>query len=214
MLYLTGCLEADCVLLMHTVPGQDPSSFKTVMFTPQYDPSQELWDGPRTIPSGAQKVWGVDEGLPLGEITKYLSSLELDLNSPNIWYHYLNPNNHEIHRLLHPWISGGRQGKMESAKPHIHNLRVIKSPAEIELMRKTCEISSESIINTMKSCTSPTSEHDLFATVDYHCRIKGAEHLAYPPVVAGGARANIIHYINNNQLIKPGELVLMDAGED
>ena len=57
------------------------------------------------------------------------------------------------------------------------------------------------------------SEHELFATVDYHCRMLGGDHLAYPPVVAGGERANIIHYITNNQHIQPDEMVLMDAGE-
>lgn len=55
-------------------------------------------------------------------------------------------------------------------------------------------------------------ESHLWASVDYHSRMRGAQYLAYPPVVAGGSRANTIHYINNNQLVKDGELVLMDAG--
>merc|ERR1712071_716453 len=50
------------------------------------------------------------------------------------------------------------------------------------------------------------------ASVDYHCRIGGAQYLAYPPVIAGGPRANTIHYINNNQLVDDGDMVLMDAG--
>lgn len=49
--------------------------------------------------------------------------------------------------------------------------------------------------------------------MDYHCRMKNASFLAYPPVVAGGQNATIIHYINNLQIVKDGELVLMDAGE-
>lgn len=55
-------------------------------------------------------------------------------------------------------------------------------------------------------------ESQLFAKVDYECRARGAEFLAYPPVVAGGSRATTIHYINNNQLIYDNEMVLMDAG--
>lgn len=55
-------------------------------------------------------------------------------------------------------------------------------------------------------------ESQLWACVEYHSRMKGAQYLAYPPVVAGGDRANTIHYINNNQLINNGEMVLMDAG--
>lgn len=60
---------------------------------------------------------------------------------------------------------------------------------------------------------SGVNEHQIFAEVDYRCRIGGAEFLAYPPVVAGGDRANTIHYINNNQLVKDGEMILMDAGK-
>lgn len=48
--------------------------------------------------------------------------------------------------------------------------------------------------------------------MDYECRYQGAEFLAYPPVVAGGDRATIIHYINNNQIVRDNELILMDAG--
>ena len=55
-------------------------------------------------------------------------------------------------------------------------------------------------------------ESHLWACVEYHSRMSGAQYLAYPPVVAGGPRANTIHYISNNQLINNGEMVLMDAG--
>lgn len=50
------------------------------------------------------------------------------------------------------------------------------------------------------------------ARVDFHCRMKGAQFLAYPPVVAAGNNANIIHYINNTQAAEDGDMVLMDAG--
>lgn len=56
------------------------------------------------------------------------------------------------------------------------------------------------------------TEHELYAKFDYECRVNGADYLAYPPVVAGGERATIIHYINNNQKIYNKEMILMDAG--
>lgn len=64
----------------------------------------------------------------------------------------------------------------------------------------------------MKLFVVGISEHQLFAKIDYECRMRGAEYLAYPPVVAGGDRATIIHYINNNQIVGPEEMVLLDAG--
>lgn len=57
------------------------------------------------------------------------------------------------------------------------------------------------------------SESHLYAKFDYECRIRGAEYLAYPPVIAGGNRATVIHYINNNQIVNNGDMVLMDGGK-
>ena len=96
----------------------------------------------------------------------------------------------------------------------LHELRLIKSPSEIQLMRRSAEVAAEAMTKTMSATTSCSAESHLFATMDYHCRMSGAQHLAYPPVVAYGDNANVIHYINNTQAIGPGgtELVLMDAG--
>lgn len=80
-------------------------------------------------------------------------------------------------------------------------------------MTKSCKIASDAIATTMKSSHLGVTEHQLFARVDYECRMNGAEFLAYPPVVASGDRANVIHYINNNQMVGKGDTILMDAGE-
>ncbi|GIY25204.1 xaa-Pro aminopeptidase 3 [Caerostris extrusa] len=64
----------------------------------------------------------------------------------------------------------------------------------------------------MKFSHPMMSEAHLEAKMDYECRLRGADHPAFPPVVAGGARAKTIHYTDNNQIIKDNEMVLMDAG--
>lgn len=91
-------------------------------------------------------------------------------------------------------------------------LRLIKSPAEQKLMQESCNIASAAIARAMAVSSPGITEHQLFATVDYESRMRGAEILAYPPVVAAGNNATIIHYINNTQQTKPGDMVLMDAG--
>lgn len=118
----------------------------------------------------------------------------------------------------------------ENPLAYFHKLRLIKSKSEIELMAKTCEIASDAIIDTIRKSNPrkmyklniltsnyyynfvAISEHEIYARVDYECRMRGANYLAYPPVIAGGHRANIIHYINNNQIVNQNETVLMDAG--
>ncbi|KAG8038819.1 hypothetical protein G9C98_003126 [Cotesia typhae] len=78
-------------------------------------------------------------------------------------------------------------------------------------MQKSCDIASEAITKTIKVSKAGMTEHQLFATVDYECRMNGAEFLAYPPVIAGDRNANVIHYITNNQILNNGDMVLMDA---
>lgn len=80
-------------------------------------------------------------------------------------------------------------------------------------MKKSCEIASDAIKKAMRSSRPSISEAALQAQVDFECRINGAEYLAYPPVVASGPRANIIHYINNDNIVNDGDLILMDAGK-
>lgn len=79
-------------------------------------------------------------------------------------------------------------------------------------MRRAGQVSAEALNRAIQVTQPGFSEHQLFATVDYESRMRGAETLAYVPVVATGTNANIIHYIDNRQMLSDGELVLMDAG--
>jgi Xaa-Pro aminopeptidase len=94
----------------------------------------------------------------------------------------------------------------------IHQQRLIKSKAEVKLLKKACEIASETFTEVMNFTQPGRVESDLWAKMEFGCKLRGANYLAYPPVVAGGNRANTIHYIANTQVLKEGELVLMDAG--
>lgn len=104
------------------------------------------------------------------------------------------------------------QTNIQSPVNLIHQLRLYKSPAEQALMLKTCQIASQSINETIKWSKPGVSEHHLFAKVDYECRIRNSNYLAYPPVVASGNNATTIHYITNSQIAHNGDIVLMDAG--
>lgn len=110
--------------------------------------------------------------------------------------------------------STGEQHKCEKLLTHVHTLRAVKSPAEIAVMQKAADISSAAMVDAMQASCAGVSEHFLDATLEYGCRMRGAAWQAYPPVVAGGPRANILHYIKNDQPIKSNEMVLVDAGAE
>lgn len=94
-----------------------------------------------------------------------------------------------------------------------HKLRLYKSLAEQNLMRQSCQIASKAFIKAIASTKPGSTEHELYAILDYECRMGGAEYLAYPPVVAAGNNANTLHYIDKKQQIKNGDLILVDAGK-
>ncbi|WWC60479.1 uncharacterized protein I303_103052 [Kwoniella dejecticola CBS 10117] len=94
----------------------------------------------------------------------------------------------------------------------IQQLRMIKSPLEIQQMKKAADISSLAHTKVMRSAKAGGRERDLEATFEYECGIRGAERQAYVPVVASGANALVIHYTRNDCVLDPNDLVLIDAG--
>lgn len=94
----------------------------------------------------------------------------------------------------------------------VERMRLTKSEAEVALAAKAAAISAEAFIETMRRTRSNIAEHVLSSVIEHECKLRGAQRLAYPPVVAGGARANTLHYISNDHIVRDGDLVLMDAG--
>ncbi|XP_017757337.1 PREDICTED: probable Xaa-Pro aminopeptidase 3 [Eufriesea mexicana] len=207
-LYFTGCQDPDSILII-TVNNEN---IATVLFLTQQDQHSELWDGPRTKVEIAPKMFGVDLALPITEFGQFFVSFIKETKKCIIWYDSIDIAQPSLHEKLHELMKIKNNQILVSPTNIMHKIRLIKSQSEINLMKKSCEIISTAISKTIEISKPKMSEHHLFATVDYECRMNGAEFLAYPPVVAAGKNANIIHYVSNNQLIQDGDMVLMDAG--
>lgn len=207
-LYLTGCQEPDSAVVL---VGRDAEKFISTMFVRKRDAHSELWDGPRTGVERAPEFFGIDQALPFSELKAFLKMLMKEQKNAKLWFDHSNKIHPEVSSIMSPF-SDQNEPKCESPRPHIHQMRLIKSPAEQSLIRRACQISSEAIAGAMAVTRPGFTEHQLFATLDYESRMRGAEFLAYPPVVATGNNATIIHYIKNTQVLKHGELVLVDSG--
>ncbi|XP_063373388.1 xaa-Pro aminopeptidase 3-like [Cydia amplana] len=204
--YLTGCLEASAILVM--VKPAQTDHFKSILFVHEKDEHAELWEGPRTGCHAAARLFAVDEARPVGNFASYIAKVASSTRPSILW----SPRdaNREVNDLLAPaWQAGASSGDPQKA---LHVMRSIKSPAEKELMKETCYIGSQAINMAMAVTKPGVSEHYLTAVLDYSARASGAEHPAFPPVVAGGARATHIHYVTNNQLLNAEEMVLVDSG--
>lgn len=206
--YLTGCLEPDTILVLW---AESANATRSMLFMPPKNAHHELWDGWRTGPENATAFFGVDEAHPLASFDAFTQRMCADARPLNVFYDEAADTQPSVTKVLRTHMSTA-SAHLKSPTQLLHELRVIKSPAEIELMRKTCRIAAAAVNRTMQESRPGDSEHHINARVDFHCRMQDASFLAYPPVVAAGKNANTIHYIVNTQVVQDGELVLMDAG--
>jgi len=113
-------------------------------------------------------------------------------------------------------VAAARSLLVASPKPYVEQLRVRKSAAEAKLMQGSASAAAAAFRQTMAAsrvlALGGVTEAALAATFEYECRLRGAERLAYPCVVASGDKAVTLHYMHNNKQLVPGELLLMDAG--
>jgi Xaa-Pro aminopeptidase len=103
-------------------------------------------------------------------------------------------------------------GEFVSLKHVLHEQRLIKSSAEIDLMRQAADISALAHTRAMRNCRSGMTESQLEAELIYEFMRGGARHCAYPSIVGSGANGCVLHYTDNNSTLENGDLVLIDAG--
>src|SRR5688500_4333985 len=96
----------------------------------------------------------------------------------------------------------------------IHEMRVIKSADEVELMQTAADIAAEAHCEAMKAVKPGMREYQLEALIEEIFRKRGAAAPAYTSIVGGGANATVLHYINNDAELRDGELLLVDAGAE
>ncbi|XP_052278320.1 xaa-Pro aminopeptidase 3-like isoform X2 [Dreissena polymorpha] len=210
-LYMSGFQEPDSMLVILI----SDCDFQAVLFVPKHDADRELWDGPRSGDIKALHLTGVSESYNSDELEKFLYNYCKNHKEYAVWYNTNKPikSQHNAHSIVDEFLKQNNKTKfVQNPLPLIEQMRLIKSTAEIKLMTQTTQMASKAFIEVMRASKPNVNESFLYAKMDYECRIRGAEFLAYPPVVAGGDRANVIHYTRNNCLINDGELVLMDAG--
>ena len=213
--YLTGSKSHNSALVLRfNGLGQE---LVTTLLLPDVNLKEDIWEGPQMKADEALDVFGVDEVFHMEDLAVFLNQQINLVGIKNLvlWYDYLNPTHKDIHRTVMRLIEGSPIQPVQSPRMAVQRQRLLKSPQEIAAMRKAAQISAEAINATMRTTSEHNSETKLFAKLDYESRVRGADFLAYPPVVACGDNANVIHYTrySSNQYVKD-DLVLVDCGCD
>jgi len=213
--YLTHFPEPEAVAVL--VPGRPHGEF--ILFCRERDAEKEIWDGRRAGLEGARSIYGADDAFPIDDIDEILPGL-LE-NREKVFYSI--GRYAEFDARLTAWVNEVRgksrngvhaPGEFVDLDHILHEMRLIKRPEEIRLMKRAARISAAGHRAAMRACRPGRYEYELEAELLYEFRKGGSEFPAYPPIVGGGANACILHYRENSAELRAGELVLIDAGAE
>jgi Xaa-Pro aminopeptidase len=211
--YLTGFDEPGAVALF--LPHKTENPF--VMFVAPKEPSAEVWNGFRWGCEGAVEQFGADLAHPIEELDQKLAGyLE---GAEGIAFRVgRHPKVEPL--VLAAWAqqldraprSGSAALGLVAPCPLLHELRLRKSPEELELMRLATRISAEAHELARQVARPGLNERQVQAVIEQHFLEQGARGPAYGSIVAGGDNACVLHYTANNSELKDGDLLLIDAG--
>jgi Xaa-Pro aminopeptidase len=210
--YLTGFAEPDAVLVL--LAGETP---KALLFCRSRNEEREIWDGFRHGPEAARERFAFDEAHPIDSLDEKLAVL-LE-NQPALYYPVgADPEwDARAMRWLNAVRAKGRAGigapeRVQDVRALVDEMRLVKGPEELDLMRRTARIAAAAHRRAMQTTRPGRWEYEIEAELLYEFRRAGAQFPAYPPIVAGGANACVLHYVANADRLGEGELLLIDAG--
>ncbi len=213
--YLSHFPEPDAVLVL--IPGREQGEY--VLFCREKDLDKEIWHGYREGLEGAVEHYAADDAYPIDDIDEILPGL-LE-NRIKIYYsmgHYPDFDS----RLIQ-WVNQVKtRARSGVAAPTdfvdlgiiLHELRLLKRAEELRIMRRAAKLTVAAHQRAMQLCRPGMKEYQLQAELEYVMLQGGSRSPAYPSIVAGGSRALVLHYTENQATLEAGELLLIDAGAE
>jgi Xaa-Pro aminopeptidase len=213
--YLTGFGEPEAVLVIVAGAGTDES--KSILFCREKNIEYEIWNGFRYGPEAAREAFEFDETYPIAKLDEMLPRLLAD--QPAVFC-ALGDDAAWDARVI-GWVNRVRQqsrsgttapAEIRDIRLLLDEMRLFKSAEELQVMRRAAEISGGAHRRAMQNTRPGMSEYEVEADLMHEFRRHGAQAPAYTSIVAGGANACVLHYVDNNARLKAGELLLIDAG--
>jgi len=211
--YLTGFDEAHAVLVL--IPGREKG--ECLLFCQEKDPLKELWNGRLLGPDAAILQLGVDDAFPITDIDDILPGL---IEGCERVYYAMGKDEQFDHRVME-WVKVVRlkvrsgvhsPGEFMVLDHLLHEMRLIKSKAELDIMRESGQIAVRAHKRAMQVSKPGLFEYQVEAEFMHEFFRSGCRAPAYTSIVAGGANACILHYNENNMVLNNGDLLLIDAG--
>jgi Xaa-Pro aminopeptidase len=216
LFYLTGIDQEESILLLY--PDCPNLAYKEVLFIRQTSDLIRVWEGHKYTKEQAAEVSGITKVYWLDEFWAVLSSI---INYSEAIYLNTNENDRSTEeistrdwRFIVTLKSRYPLHEYKRAAPILRELRAVKSEIEIELTKRACRITKDAFTRVLKLVKPGVKEYEIEAEIIHEFIRQGATGHAYSPIIASGANATILHYNDNNQVCKDGEVILFDFGAE
>lgn len=210
--YLTGFSEPEAVAVL--TPGRKQAQY--ILFVRDRDPTRETWDGRRAGPEGATRDYSADDAFPITDIDDILPGLMENCSR----VYYTMGAHPEFDQRVIGWVNSLKTQARSGIHPPqefvaldhlLHDMRLYKSAAEIEAMRRSAQVAVGAHERAMRFIRPGCMEYEVMAELEYEFKRHRAD-ISYHPIVGGGENACILHYHENSEALNDGDLVLIDAG--
>ncbi len=216
LFYLSGIDQEETILLLF--PDCPNPLYREVLFLRQTNEHIAVWEGHKLTIQEAKNVSGINTIYWLDEFWNILPSIISFAESI-----YLNTNENDRYAHKVPYRDIRFIEKLKNLYP-LHNykraalimreLRPVKSEIEIELTKKACAITRDAFVRILKFIKPGVAEYEIEAEIIHEFIRQRASGHAYNPIIASGKNANILHYNDNNQICKDGDVILFDFGAE
>jgi Xaa-Pro aminopeptidase len=216
ILYLSGVDQEESILLLF--PDAPYDNLKEILFLKETNEHIAVWEGEKLTKDAAlattgikNVIWLQDFDKTLKEVMSYADTMYINTNE-----HYRASIETETReaRFVKSWKQNYPAHKVEKSNPILQKLRSVKEQTELDLIQKACDITEKGFRRILKFTKPGIAEYEIEAEFAHEFLRNRSKGFAYTPIIASGKNANVLHYIENNQECKAGDLILLDVGAE
>jgi len=216
LFYLCGADQEETILLLFP-EAMDPKH-REILFVRETNDHIAVWEGAKLTKEKATEVSGIETVYWLTDFDKIFFDLMTEADTI-----YFNTNEHyrqavetqtREDRFIEKCKKEYPAHQWAKSNPILQNIRGVKEPEEIELMQKACDITEKGFRRILGFVKPGVWEHEIEAEFLHEFVRNRSKGFAYSPIIASGGNANVLHYLENNQEVKDGDMILLDLAAE
>ncbi|MEO5978557.1 MAG: aminopeptidase P family protein [Chryseolinea sp.] len=218
LFYLTGADQEETIVVL--CPDFPDKRYQEVLFVRETNDLIATWEGHKLTKEDARVASGIETVMWSSEFNSLFRTMMVMGDVENV---YLNTNDHyraepnvesREMRFVKSCMEKFPLHKYERLAPILHSLRSVKSKIEQEIMQRACDITEQGFNRILKFIKPGVKEYEIEAELAHEFLRNGSRGFAYEPIIASGANSCVLHYIQNNQVCKDGDVILLDVAAE